>query len=146
MSHIRPTNPSNLYWGAELSFTQLGGGIEDYTSGDFNYPSRKLSMLCVSLSPTIGWKKEIVNDISLDLHFGAGILYKFQDGKLPYSSGYGGAYKYIDTYLYVPLKMGVGIWYKRFNFDLSYKKNLKLASVKSDVNYSNVIISVGYRF
>lgn len=155
LSHFRPSNPSNFYWGAELSFTQVGGGYDEFmTSGNSTtqtFPSYTFSDWGTILSPSIGWKKEVVNNISLDLHFNPGIFYKFQHKMIEcdvvhynsYNDPYNDHKDCIDidgNHIKASLKGGIGLWYNRFNFDFSYRHTT------GKIKYSNFIISLGYRF
>lgn len=149
ISHFRPSNPSNFYWGAEIGISQVGGGYDEFTSsgsGVRYYPSTSFADLCAGVSPTIGWEKEVADNISIDLHLNPGVLFKFKTRTVD---------NYINNVYYdyeidpVPpikafIKGGIGVWINRINVDLSYRNTL--FDVDSHVNYSNVIISLGYRF
>lgn len=159
MSHFRPSNPSNFYWGAELSLTQVGGGFDEYSytangDGHYTYPSCSFADWGVSIAPSIGWKKEIADDICLDLHFNPGIFCKFNKKRIEYTS----EYYYNDTphiydnqhnidgsYFRASFKGGIGVWYKRMNIDLSYKYLTDFES-NYHIDYSNFTLSLGYRF
>lgn len=155
LSHFRPSNPSNFYWGAEVSLSQVGGGFNEFTCTNsyykdtYIYPSTSFADWGAAISPTIGWKKEVAKNISLDLHFNPGFFFKFKDKFIDYyysdgSYQYGGN-DWIDYRECVSFKGGVGVWFNNFIVDVSYR-HITLFDGYSCINYSNVIISLGYRF
>jgi len=152
MSHFRPSRPSNFYWGAELSLTQVGGGFDEFTAqynSSYTYPSCSFANWGATLSPTIGWKKEIADDICLDLHFNPGIFSKFSCKNIDYIKEYNNTlhhdYCIDSSYFRASLKGGIGVWYKQMNIDLSYRYLTWFESERC-IDYSNIIISLGYKF
>lgn len=155
LSHFHPSRPSNFYWGAEISLTQVGGAFEGFSyihfywshGKEFIFPSTKFSNFGFSITPTIGWKKALSKGVSLDLHLNPGCLFLFKEGEVEYTISSGGTdYCTVDEIPNFNLKAGVGVWIKRFNIDFSYRiaKNMELVYYRNF--YSNFILSVGYRF
>lgn len=162
MSHFRPSKPSNFYWGAELSIFQVGGELNETTGStgsptDYYYakcifPSYKYSEVGASLTPSIGWEKAIAKEISLDLHFNPGIFINFKEHYVDYiwEEYIDGEFDYQQDYdvlvgarEYGLFKVGAGVWIKRVNIDLSYKKLIPLGGGNE---YDYIVISLGYKF
>ncbi len=156
MSRFRPSNPSNFYWGAELSLTQVGGGYDEFTLERWRletYPACSFADWGVVLSPAIGWKKGVTDKISIDMHFNPGIFYKFNLREVDFtwsstSNNVTESYQLTnnidDSRIRVSLKGGVGVWFNKVNIDFSYRYLTLFEDYY--VNYSNFIISLGYSF
>lgn len=165
LSHFRPSRPSNFYWGAEVSLSQVGGGFDKFTYTMFNnsyhkhtyiYPSASFADWGAAISPTIGWNKEVDKNITLDFHFNPGVFLKFnhrsiscdeelifyEDDHYCYYENSRG--EWIDIFARVSFKGGVGVWFNNFIVDVSYRHLTRFK--KEYINYSNFIISLGYRF
>ncbi len=155
LSHFRPSHPSNFYWGAELSLTQVGGGFKSAERGYSNpdiFDSYSYTGLGICVGPSLGWKKYLGSFIQLDLHFSPELLLVLTQPKELnykwYSSSLEEWRYYTDSFdrsvFNFALKGGVGVWVNRFNIDLSYRGTISVDNVDND--YSNIILSVGYRF
>lgn len=134
----------------------------DITSNESNTDGTSARFFSVYVGPSIGWKKSLTNKISLDLHFSPEFLAAFGDGKeIPYY--YHSEYTHRDyndrvitepysynstTYInkdlcHLAMRGGIGVWFNKFNVDLSYRGTVKIDDY---VNFNNIILSVGYAF
>lgn len=147
-SHFRPSDPSNFYWGAEISLTQVGGAYDAFSYHNSFYPAENLHNLGVDFGPVVGWKKPIFKGLVLDLHFSPGFLLFFKERNVEYDyDNSGGNTEWVDDGIAnVYFKGGLGVWIKRFNIDLSYRYVTNIYFEDYYNSYSNVILSVGYRF
>ncbi len=162
LSHFRPSNPSDFYWGAELGVTQEGGGWDAYQATDegsiwtsiYDYPEVSFTKFAAYLGPIIGWKKPIFGDIQLDIHISPQIAVPFgEDIEVPctrteiWGTGDIDTYnEYEYVYLGLPqmaIQGGVGVWINKFIVDFSYRHCV----ITSDqLKPSNIMLSVGYNF
>lgn len=137
-----------------------GTGTSEYSGyadgGSFRFFS-------VYLGPSIGWKKSLSNMVSLDLHFSPEFLAAFGDGREirhteNYKHTYGDNHNQVfstrvgtsstSTYVHkdlchLAMRGGIGVWFNKFNVDLSYRGTVKISDY---VSFNNIILSVGYAF
>jgi hypothetical protein len=116
---------------------------------------------------TIGYKYAINPDIKLDGHLGAYISYDFAGSAIGNSvyTVNGGDNEYekdkislsdeeLDDFqrLDAGMQIGVGVWYHKFNFDITYQRGFASAyecyynGETSNVFSSNLMLRVGYSF
>lgn len=152
---------SGLYWGMELGIGTRGASFkyefdETYTDGERYSESEKTSLSAwnIKYSPfTFGYKYGITNDIKLDVHLGAFISYDFTKKWKDVDGD--DMFDYFDYQSFdAGMQVGVGVWYKKFNLDLTYQRGFVTAfdgynqntgedfSAKS----SNFMIRLGYAF
>jgi hypothetical protein len=171
ISYFRPSRPSDFYWGFEVGVSQVGGGFDSMTGLDYGYNSRyekyangsSARFFSVYVGPSIGWKKALTSNISLDLHFNPEFLIALGDGPdILYNTHYEYSYydyyddktiSYSDTYnsttyvykdlCHLAMRGGIGVWFNKFNVDLSYRGTVKISDY---VSFNNIILSVGYAF
>lgn len=154
--HFRPSHPSNFYWGMELGLTQVGSSYKSHTADSYTPGHRRTERIKshqnigVILSPSFGWKKGISNDISIDVHINPGVLFNpryvemeshvvyYKDGTL---NGSNDNFDEVKKKWFLSIKSGIGVWYNRWNIDFSYRR-----STSDHIDFSNYIISLGYRF
>lgn len=166
----RPISNFGLYWGMELGIGTRGFSTK-YTEKDAydgDYES-KGSMLAwnVKYSPfTFGYKYSLTDDVKLDAHIGAFVSYDFAGKKISYSDNDGDKWEATtedleDDYDYLAfdagMQIGVGVWYKRLNLDLTYQRGFVPAakiyyydkdanSVEKSLHSSNFMIRLGVAF
>ena len=134
------------YWGMEFGLGSRGWG---YSEDDY-----EISQIAhnVQISPfTFGYKYNITNNIALDAHLGAYVSCDYL-GKITEKEDYNG--KTEETTVKIGdwddwkrfdagMNIGVGIWYDRFNFDITYQHGF----IKTwESNTSNVLIRLGVAF
>lgn len=167
ISHFRPANPSDFYWGAEVGVSQVGGGYDSLVSSGYlsNYSSQNGSMTRMSLyiGPGVGWMRSLTDKVKLDVHFNPELFLILGDNSTVHGvqEFYSWSYKDSSYYLaqqynnytreidhneiaHFALRGGIGVWYKKFNIDLSYRGVVKFS--EDENGFNNFILSVGYAF
>lgn len=149
ISHFRPSNPSDFYWGFELGISQVGGGFEQVSVVSHSYSTSDYSksMLSFYVGPTLGWKKALTNSVKLDLHFNPEFVAIPSAGEdeIEFFTDNSSFQQYIDaSVINMGFRGGVGVWFNKFNVDLSYRYITDFDSY--DNEYKNIILSVGYNF
>ncbi|MDD6900884.1 MAG: outer membrane beta-barrel protein [bacterium] len=147
---------SGLYWGEELGLGTRGAKAS-YSDEE---GEEKNSLLAhnVKYQPLmLGFKYGITDDIKVDAHVGGFVSYDFAGtGKTEWSEDgsedasiseldedFG--YQRLDA----GVQAGIGVWYKRYNFDISYQKGFISVSDYIDnknVYSSNLMIRLGIAF
>lgn len=131
----RPIGKSGLYWGMELGLGNRGFSLneEEYDYYDGKHTD-EISLVTYNImySPiTIGYKYALTDDIKLDAHLGLFASYDFAhslnykcNGEKQNDSDDWDYFK--DDYNYqefdAGLQLGIGAWYKRFNFDITWQR------------------------
>lgn len=153
---------SGFYFGMDLGSGTRGyneAGLVEY--GKDIYLATE-SMICfnVQLSPiTLGFKCEMVKKLKLDLHAGGYASYDFAGnihmdtplmrgdlslGALEKVTGIG--WNRFD----VGVNLGAGLWYDRFNIDVTYQcgfvKALDTRLSTNDITVNNLLVRVGVAF
>lgn len=143
----RPIGNFGLYWGMELGIGTRGGSVKyDYDEEDGGGSENgHISTWNVKYSPfTFGYKYTLTDDIKLDAHLGAYVSYDFS-GKSVWSwSGESEDEEQTISDLkdsswdFQPLdagiQFGVGVWWKRFNLDLTYQRGF-VPAAKASVGF-----------
>ena len=142
----KPMGSIGTYWGMEFGLGSRGWG---YSEDDY-----EISQIAhnVQISPfTFGYKYNITNNIALDAHLGAYVSGDYL-GKITEKEDYNG--KTEETTVKIGdwddwkrfdagMNIGVGVWYDRFNFDITYQRGF----IKTwESNTSNVLIRLGVAF
>jgi hypothetical protein len=174
----KPLGTSGAYWGMELGFGSRGASASatdetgrmvnhEWIEGTDTYNSH-ISTWNANFSPfTIGYKYALNSDIKLDGHLGAFVSYDFAgsavvnctswDGETTdtYEDGnYGLGDESLDGFqrFDAGMQIGVGVWYKKFNFDITYQRGFVRAYSYEfdgdmyDIFSSNLMLRVGYSF
>lgn len=169
---------SGLYWGMELGIGTRGATLKqegyysdyDYVDGQWEEYTEKYtskgSVMTWNIKYTpfmLGYKYSLTNDLKLDGHLGIYASYDFAGGT-KYTWGDGDSEKLSFSELkdlgcdYLPIDMGmqigVGAWWKKFNFDITYQRGFVPAAKienyyhgSSHLIYSsNLMLRVGYAF
>ncbi|MDE6359735.1 MAG: PorT family protein [Muribaculaceae bacterium] len=167
----RPISNFGLYWGMELGIGTRGFSEKyKYENAKYDdYYDSKGSLLTwnVKYSPfTFGYKYSLTDDIKLDAHIGAFVSYDFAGKKISFSDSDGDKWEATtedleDDYDYLAfdagMQIGVGVWYKRLNLDLTYQRGFVPAakiyyydkdanSVEKSLHSSNFMIRLGVAF
>jgi hypothetical protein len=151
----------NVVWGIQKPITDfnlyydfnLGLGSRGFKDKEYDYDASFIAHN-VQLSPVnIGWKPSITDNIRFDAHVGAYVgydytgKYKDDEGSISLSdmideleeSG-GDKYKRFDA----GLNVGVGVWYDRFNIDLSYQAGF--VNTGHCMKTRNLLLRLGFAF
>ncbi len=170
----KPLGSSGAYWGMEFGLGTRGASASSqYTEKRGSYEESESSKQHISTwnakySPfTIGYKYALNSDIKLDGHIGAFVSCDFagsgvakwtekEDGEVVNSyedkydlcDGLLGDFQRLDA----GMQIGVGVWYKKFNFDITYQRGFINACPyryyydEYSVYSSNLMLRVGYSF
>jgi hypothetical protein len=168
----KPIANSGAYWGMELGLGTRGASASSkYSneSGSYQEESKQhIATWNAKFSPfTIGYKYALNSDIKLDGHIGAFVSYDFtgsgvakwtviRDGEEDdsYEDKNNLGEDELDGFqkFDAGMQIGVGVWYKKFNFDITYQRGFVHASsyrYKSemyDIFSSNLMLRIGYSF
>lgn len=156
ISHFRPLNPSDFYWGAEIGLSQVGGGLDSVSAingygGYVMFQSGSARFFSMYCGPGFGWMRSLSGNMKLDVHFNPELMLIFGSGPTingVVDYGVNGSYD-ISSHISHPdagfaLRGGIGVWYKKINVDLSYRG---VGKPNGDDNcFNNFILSVGYAF
>lgn len=154
------------YWGMEAGLSSRGYSMEyEYEEEDYLYGygyydytiKCKNSLIAHNIYYVpfqFGWKFNVGNGISIDPHVAAFLSFDYtgkekqtmtdEDGdKFSESVSLGDTdWRRADA----GLKLGVGVWYKKFNLDLSYQRGFVAALEDCDFFSNNFQIRLGYAF
>lgn len=160
----RPIGKSGLYWGMELGLGNRGFSTKYENKWDDESEEMSVVTYNIMYSPfTIGYKYALTDDIKLDAHLGLFASYDFshsltlkEDG-VKYEDGDNWDefksdcnYEEFDA----GLQLGIGVWYKRFNFDITWQRGFTtLAEYEKYDSYdyatgnsSNLMLRLGVAF
>lgn len=172
---MRNIGKSGLYWGMDLGLGTRGatckeeGTYQEYDRNlgknvDYKYTNKGSVMTWnVKYSPfTFGYKYSITDDLKLDAHLGAYASFDFAGGtkyewendeaeKLSYSQMKEKNWDYMP--FDAGLQLGIGAWWKKFNFDITYQRGFVPAAVvyygkenPANIYSSNLMLRLGYAF
>lgn len=142
----KPLSTIGTYWGMEFGLGSRGWKESD------DYYSENYITHNIQVSPfTFGYKYNFTDNIAIDAHLGAYASFDYA-GKDKYEdkndSDYNEETKIGDwdddwKRFDAGLNIGVGVWYDRFNFDITYQRGF----IKTwEANTSNVLIRLGVAF
>lgn len=148
-----------LYWGMEFGLGSRGYKMEYSEEDYYGYTSyeEKLMSHNVHYSPfTLGYKYAITDKFKVDAHIG-GFLSLDYAGKAKCEETYDGDTESYDIKLSdldgwqrvdAGMKVGVGVWYDRFNLDFTWKRGFISPIDEEDVSVSssNFMIRLGVAF
>ena len=157
----KPISNFGLYWGMEYGLGTRGAKASFNDYGD----EGKASLLAhnVKVSPfTLGYKYSFTDDLKLDLHLGAFLSYDYAGkGKIEWNDGAEEEEdKIYDLEDYngfdCGLQAGIGVWFGRFNLELTYQRGFINVSEDDDlvdengdlgsIYSSNFMIRLGVAF
>lgn len=119
---------TNVYWGMELGLASRGYNRADEDRYDDTVEKTNVLAHNVKWVPfAVGYKYGITDDLKLDAHLGAFLSYDFaytvdtddyeyEDGDYDLEEGADAG-----------LQVGIGVWYKRVNLDLTYQRGFAAA-------------------
>lgn len=132
---------SGAYWGMELGLSNRGFKIDrEDNGGYFEYTGHNVKFVPLMF----GYKFSLTEDLKLDAHLGGYVSYDFT-GSEDYESLYSDIF---PEELDAGLQVGVGVWYKRVNLDLTYQRGFMNACDDYSVsgNMSAFMIRLGFSF
>ena len=153
----KPINRSDVYWGMDLGIGTRGFSHECYAQGTSKL-NEKLNSHNVKFSPvTFGYKHELFDQFSIDIHVGgyfsydfAGKLNRVFDGTNPlYEEESDQTIGNIEKYVRYDagVAAGAGIWYNRFNLDFTYQRGfISVVEFDEDMYSSKFMIRLGVSF
>lgn len=128
-----------FYYGPELGVTSRGFQLEYKGSNWWNVIEYGGLSHGVFVSPlNFGFQQRLSNKLTLDAHVGLPVTYYYCDDIE--DDGMSDDYDGWDF----NMKLGVGVWIKRFNIDLSYRHGFLETWGEGQSN--NVMLGLGYRF
>ena len=152
---------SNIGYNAMVGYQKPLGTLRGYWGMEFGLGSRgfkddgdtKCIAHNVQYSPfTFGWKFGVADNIKIDPHLGVYASYDYtskmkEDGE---SISWGDFADYLDVDYHhydVGMNIGVGVWYDRFNLDLTYQHGfIDTFSDFEGIKTSNFMIRLGIAF
>ncbi len=130
---------SGTYWGQEFGFGTRGCKSDYLPEWNANY-DESLTMMShvIKYSPfNFGYKYAITEDLKLDGHLGVYASYDIaKSGDLDDEGGW-------ENDFDIGMNVGIGAWYKKFNFDFSYQRGFVPSY---DCNFTAFLIRVGFAF
>jgi hypothetical protein len=161
----KPFITDGLYWGMELGFGSRGASAKNEWYDEYwdegGTDKAHIATWNAKFSPfTIGYKYAINDAIKLDAHLGAFVSYDFAgsakyewaDDDDPDKLDFNDITDDLDFKCFdAGVQVGVGVWYKRFNFDITYQRGFVNACEASDLDgnsvySSNLMLRVGVAF
>lgn len=107
----------------------------------------------VQYSPfTFGWKIGVADNISIDPHLGVFASYDYtskmkEDGESISWGDFADALEVDYNHFDAGMNIGVGVWYDRFNLDLTYQRGFIDVFTDADgIKTSNFMIRLGIAF
>lgn len=150
---------SDAYWGMELGFGSRGCKENWKDSEDSEeWDKSTVKAYNIKWAPMIGYKYPINDMIKLDAHFGGFLSYDISHSFKYEEYYHGEKEKYSDWDDFdcdwkdfdAGIQVGVGIWYSRFNFDITYQRGFVGSELYYDDDYkiysSNLMLRVGVSF
>lgn len=156
LSFQKPLSDFGMFWGMEFAL-----GTRGYTCDfepDYGSYYRKTTLLAHNLrySPfTFGYAYSVTESFKIDVHAGAWLSYdlfgtfNFEDTDEEESWSIGDYEDEEDiTYnrLDYGLTLGIGLWYDRFNLDLSWQRGFNEVIKDSDATTNNIMLRLGVAF
>lgn len=166
---------SGLYWGMELGLGTRGFTAkyeETDAEGYWETDKATLRTWNIKYSPfTFGYKYSVTDDLKIDAHVGVFASYDFAGSyKVSIDNNWSDPNSYlddddeiawddvVDNKFDIGTQLGIGVWYKRFNFDIMWQRGfMSMAEYEcydtSDDRWSyksgyssNLVLRVGYTF
>lgn len=137
----RPIGGSGVFWNSGLQLATKGW---KYSDGDDEV---KLNANKLEIPVTFGYKYKINDDIAVDARLGGFVnydvfgKYKEKYGNEEESCNLGDLEDY-DRFS-AGIQFGVGVWYQKLNFNITYQKGLVKQNEAKEKNW---MISLGYAF
>ena len=139
----KPLGSTGGYWGMEFGLGSRGFKVDDTKCMAHN----------IQYSPfTFGWKFAVADNVRIDPHVGVFASYDYtskmkEDGE---SISWGDYADYMEVdynHFDAGMNIGVGVWYDRFNLDLTYQRGFIDVFTDADgIKTSNFMIRLGIAF
>ncbi len=148
LSFQKPLSDFGMFWGMELGLGTRGFSYEEDYYGDF-----KQNFLAhnIRFSPfTFGYAYAINESVKIDAHLGAWVSYDLFGEITEEYDGDEESAKIGDIEDYNNLDygvtFGVGVWYDRFNLDLSWQRGFSEVIKDNEMSTNNIMLRVGIAF
>lgn len=153
----KPFTNAGFYWGMELALASQGCKIDNtyiYYNKYYEYigggEDEYMGHL-IRFSPvTLGYKYDInvLGGITLDAHLGAFVSYTYGH---TYDCSEGDEiddewFDFRSKSLDYGLRGGIGVWWKKFNFDVSYQSGINDKLMEGEGCFDALTFSLGYAF
>ena len=148
----KPISYFGLNWGMELGLTSRGFGFDTNSSKS----SMSLMGHGIRFSPiTFGYGYNITDDFKIAAHLGGFISVDYAASLKATYNGESESIGISDMYDSVGweynrfdggIALGGGLWYKRFNLDVTWQRGFVSIIKDADAFASNVLIRLGYAF
>lgn len=153
----KPFTNAGFYWGMELALASQGCKIDNtykYYDKYYEYiggcEDEYMGHL-IRFSPvTLGYKYDInvLGGITLDAHLGAFVSYTYGH---TYDCSEGDEiddewFDFRSKSLDYGLRGGIGVWWKKFNFDVSYQSGINDKLMEGEGCFDALTFSLGYAF
>lgn len=139
----RPIGSGGMFWGSGLQLATKG-----FKLGDDEYEV-KLNLHKLELPLNLGYKFEVADDLAIDARVGGFVNFDLF-GKETYEDKEYDEKESVNLSdfqnwdrLSAGLQFGVGVWYQKLNFNITYQAGLLKAN---DLKEKNWMFSVGYAF
>ncbi len=145
LSFQKPLSDFGMFWGMELG---LGTRGCSYSEGEYEENALAHN---IRFSPfTFGYAYAINESVKIDAHLGAWLSYDlFGEWTVEYD-GEEESVKISDIEDYNNLDYGVtfgiGVWYDRYNLDLSWQRGFSEVIKDSEMSTNNMMIRLGIAF
>lgn len=135
----KPIATKGAYWGMSFGIGSRGCKVED------EYDNEKFIGHNVQWNPfNFGWRINLVDNLALDPHIGVFASYDYvKNSNLDDTE--------TDNDWDIGMNLGVGLWYKKFNFDIAYQRGFKslyddFEDIDMSCRSSVVMLRLGYEF
>jgi len=152
VSFEKPISNFGFNWGMELGLTSRGSSFETAGTG---LSSMSLMAHAIRFSPiTFGYGYNITDDFKIGIHLGGYVSVDYTASLSAEANGEsesmgigdmndaGMGYQRFDG----GIALGGGLWYKRFNLDVTWNRGFVAIMEDSESFASNVMIRLGYAF
>ncbi len=134
-----------FYWGAEFGFNSRGWSND--TRNNYKLMAHNIKLTFTQF----GWKIKFgESNWAIDPHFGAFISYDFAGKGKWETHGHKGSLSLSDDDTWnkfdAGINVGGGIWYKKFNLDVTYTRGFMEAIEKGDVTSASLLVRLGFAF
>lgn len=145
LSFQKPLSDFGMYWGMEL-----GLGTRGFSYSEGEYETNGLAHN-IRFSPfTFGYAYAINESVKIDAHLGAWLSYDLFGEWTEEYDGEEESVKISDIEDYNNLDYGVtfgiGVWYDRYNLDLSWQRGFSEVIKDSEMSTNNMMIRLGIAF
>ncbi|MDE6484521.1 MAG: porin family protein [Duncaniella sp.] len=145
----KPMGGAGCYWGMDLGIITRGGHI----SFDRSDMQLNVNAWALKYTPfTFGYKYAVTDDIKLDGHLGVFASYDLSNSA-EFKDEDRDPDTYFDSKFDLGIQAGIGVWWKKFNLDLSYQHgfmspfvDLSYGDYLGDNSTSAFVIRLGYAF